>query len=129
MPRELQFTGIRNFPSTRDTLVAELEKFSEGDTNGRVVVSVQSFLFRIKNALAMWAKLRWNLRNEGQCFEDRCINLMVLADEMAHSFPHYQTTVINERGGYRYPRSGDAEAPGYACNAARKSDFVGLEQH
>ncbi|KAJ5603031.1 hypothetical protein N7537_005987 [Penicillium hordei] len=98
MPRELQFTGIRNFPSTRDTLVAELEKFSEGDTNGRVVVSVQSFLFRIKNALAMWAKLRWKLRNEGRCFEDRCINLMVLADEMAHSFPHCQTTVINERG-------------------------------
>ncbi|KAJ5926937.1 hypothetical protein N7516_008710 [Penicillium verrucosum] len=95
---ELQLNIIRDFTSTRDTLVAELEKFSGGDTNGRVVVRVQSFLFRIKNTLAMWARLRWNLKNEGRCFEDRCINLMVLADEMAQDFPHCVTTVIDEKG-------------------------------
>ena len=98
MLSELQVKIIRDFTSTRDDFVAELEKFSEGNTNGRVVVRVQSFLFRIKNTLAMWAKLRWNLRKEGRCFEDRCIILMVLADEMAHSFPNCVTTAINKNG-------------------------------
>ncbi|OQD85171.1 hypothetical protein PENSOL_c105G08219 [Penicillium solitum] len=98
MLSELQVKIIREFTSTRDDFVAELEKFSEGDTDGREVVRVQSFLFRIKNSLAMWAKLRWNLKNEGRCFEDRCIILMGLADEMAHSFPNCVTTVINEKG-------------------------------
>lgn len=87
-----------DFKSTRDAFVAELEKFSEGDTSGRAIVRVQAFLFHIKNKLAMWATIRWNLRKEGRCFEDRCINLMVMADELAHDVPYCVTTAINERG-------------------------------
>lgn len=98
MLSELQLQIVWDFTSTRDDFVAELEKFSGGDTNGRAVVRVQSYLLRIKNTLAMWTKLRWNMKKEGRCFEDRCIILMKLADEMAHSFPNCVTTVINEKG-------------------------------
>lgn len=78
MQSDVQASAIRNFQETRDDFVAELEKFSGGDTGGRVVPPMQSFLRRIHNTLSMWTLIRGDQEKEGKCFDETCRNLMVM---------------------------------------------------
>ncbi|KGO77976.1 hypothetical protein PITC_025040 [Penicillium italicum] len=93
MQADVQRTALKNFETTRDEFVEELEGFSGGDAGGRGVVGVEVFLSRLLNTLSMWTLVRKDTDKQGKCFEKRCEILMVLTDEISASTNFFKVSV------------------------------------
>ncbi|CDM35946.1 hypothetical protein DTO013E5_5454 [Penicillium roqueforti] len=85
MQADVKAAAIENFQENRDGFVVELGKLSEGQTGGRCVPQIQTYLRKIFYTLSMWTLIREGSEKEGNCFEERCNNLMVLIEEISDS--------------------------------------------
>ena len=83
MQADVKAAAIENFQETRDAFVVELDELSEGQTRGRWVLQIQASLHQMINTMSMWTLIREGSEKEGNCFEERCKNLMVLIDEIS----------------------------------------------
>ncbi|CAI7646693.1 unnamed protein product [Penicillium glandicola] len=80
---DIHNSALANFETHRRSFVQDLEALARGDTQHRTIPRIRTDLQTMLYTLSMWTKVREGIIRESKCFEEKCLILMGVIDQIS----------------------------------------------